>query len=210
MVSSNKFAALAPIIRDICRISGIPGIALGVLHEDEVVYTAAYGFADVEKRAPGDEDTTFVLGSLTKAMTAALVSSLIQDGSLLSWDVPLDTILPDFNRTDAYGDATIADLLCHRTGLAALDSLWLASDNIPFLARSQAVHILNHAPPARTFRSHFIYNNFAYEVFGQVIKKLSGASFTDLSRSPAQSAWDVENTLHGRVPRKRSKALRRT
>lgn len=84
MVSSNKFAALAPIVRDICRTSGIPGIALGVLHEGEVVYTAAYGFADVEKQLPCDEDTTFVLGSLTKAMTAALVSSLIHDGSLLS------------------------------------------------------------------------------------------------------------------------------
>ncbi|KAH6991327.1 beta-lactamase/transpeptidase-like protein [Ilyonectria sp. MPI-CAGE-AT-0026] len=179
MVSSKKFAALAPIIRDICRTSGIPGIALGVLHQDEVVYTAAYGFADVEKQAPCDEDTTFVLGSLTKAMTAALVSSLIHDGSLLSWDVPLKTILPDFNRSDAYGDATIADLLCHRTGLAALDSLWLASDNVPFLARSKAVHILNHAPAARAFRSHFVYNNFAYEVLGQVIEKVSGASFAD-------------------------------
>ncbi|KAH8734316.1 beta-lactamase/transpeptidase-like protein [Ilyonectria robusta] len=167
MVSSNKFAALAPIVRDICRTSGIPGIALGVLHEGEVVYTAAYGFADVEKQLPCDEDTTFVLGSLTKAMTAAL-------------DVPLKTILPDFNRSDAYGDATIADLLCHRTGLAALDSLWLASDNVPFLARSQAVHILNHAPATHAFRSHFVYNNFAYEVLGQVIEKVSGASFADL------------------------------
>ncbi|KAH7001076.1 beta-lactamase/transpeptidase-like protein [Ilyonectria destructans] len=182
MVSGNKFAALAPIIRDICRISGILGIALGVLHQD--------------KQAPCDEDTIFVLGSLTKAMTGALVSSLIQDGSLLSWDVPLNAILPDFNRSDAYGDATIADLLCHRTGLAALDSLWLASDNVPFLPRSQAVHILNHAPAARTFRSHLVYNNFAYEVLGQVIEKVSGVSFADLLRDRLLTPLGMTRTYY--------------
>jgi CubicO group peptidase (beta-lactamase class C family) len=145
-IAASRFTALGRIITDICSISGIPGVSLGVLHNDEVVYKASFGYADVEKRVPCDNDTTFVLGSLSKAMTAALLSSLVDDGSLSSWDVPLRNLLPEFHRSDIYGNITVADLLTHRTGLAALDSLWLASDNVPFLHRSQAVQILNHAP----------------------------------------------------------------
>ncbi len=175
----NKFAALSPIIRDICIISGIPGVSPGVLHNNEVVYTASFGYADVEKQIQCDSDTTFVLGSLSKAFTAALIASLREDGSITSWHHPLKALLPGFCRSDVYGEITLADLLTHRTGLAPLDSLWLASDNVPFLPRSEAVPILNGAPGVRPLRTHFLYNNFAYEILGQVVEKVAGTTFAE-------------------------------
>ena len=156
MLVVNKFAALSPIIRDICTISGIPAVSLGVLHKNKVVYTASFGYTDVENQIQCDSDTTFVLGSLSKAFTAALVASLREDGSIPSWDHPLKALLPGFCRSDAYHEITVADLLTHRTGLAPLDSLWLASNNIPFLPQSEAMPIFSGALGVQLLRSHFL------------------------------------------------------
>lgn len=58
----NKWSALLPIIRDICSISGIPGVSLGIVENNKTVYTASLGYADIERKTPYDSDTTFVLG----------------------------------------------------------------------------------------------------------------------------------------------------
>jgi CubicO group peptidase (beta-lactamase class C family) len=201
MLVLDKFVALAPIIQDICNVSGIPGVSLGVLHNNEVVHTASFGYADVEKQIPCDSDTVFVLGSLSKAMTAALIASLRDDGALSSWDQPLKTLLPDFHRADIYGEITLADLLTHRTGLASLDSLWLASDNVPFLPRSQAVPILDGAPGIRPFRSHFAYNNFAYEILGQIVETASGKTFAEALQQRLLDPLGMNRTYYTGVRR---------
>ena len=152
------------------------------MENNKTVYTASLGAADIESKTPCDSDTTFVLGSLTKSMTAALVASLHDDGIIPSWDAPLKTLLPEFHREDIYGEITLTDLLTHHTGLASLDSLWLASNNVPYLPRSEAVRILNYAPGIQPFRTQFIYNNFGYEVLGQVIERASGETFAEVLR----------------------------
>ncbi|OQD87908.1 hypothetical protein PENSOL_c076G05506 [Penicillium solitum] len=178
----SKWSALLPTIRDICSISGIPGVSLGIVENNKTVYTASFGYADIESKTPCNSDTTFVLGSLSKSMTAALVASLHDDGTISSWDAPLETLLPEFHREDIYGEITLADLLTHRSGLASLDSLWLASNNIPYLPRSEAVRVLNYAPGIQPFRTQFIYNNFGYEVLRQVIEKASSETFAEVLR----------------------------
>lgn len=167
---NSKYAALLPIIQDICDISGIPGVSVGILANNEKVYTVSLGYADIERKAPCDSDTTYVLGSLSKAMTAALVASLHDDGIISSWEATLKTLLPEFHREDIYAELTLTDLLTHRTGLASLDSLWLASNNVPYLSKPEAVRILSYAPGVQSFRSHFLHNNFGYEILGQVVE----------------------------------------
>ncbi|KAJ6021625.1 beta-lactamase/transpeptidase-like protein [Penicillium herquei] len=175
----SKWASLLPIIQDICTISGISGVSFGIVENNEV-YTASLGYADIAGKAPCDSNTTFVLGSLTKGITAALVASLHSDGTIPSWDTPLKTLLPEFHREDIYGETTLTDLLTHRTGLASLNPLWLASNTKPYLSKSDAVQILNHAPGIQPFRAGFVYNNFSYEVIGQVIEKVTGSSFATI------------------------------
>lgn len=177
--SSTVFASLSSTISEISRLSGIPGVAIGVIDNGEVIHQASYGFCDVKNQIPCDNDTTFVLGSLTKAFTSALLGQLVQEGRL-NWTDPLGQILPEFQREpqDLSSHATIGDLLCHHTGLSAYDSLWLGSDNAPLLNHSDAIKILNYVPQQEPFRGSFIYNNFAYEVLGHVIEKISGSSYS--------------------------------
>jgi CubicO group peptidase (beta-lactamase class C family) len=78
----NKWSALLPIIREICSISGIPGLSLGIVENNKTVYTASLGYVNLESNIPCDINTTFVLGSLSKGIIAALVASLHDDGTI--------------------------------------------------------------------------------------------------------------------------------
>lgn len=158
----SKWFALLPIIRDICSILGIPGVSLGIVENNKTVYTTSLGYADIERKTVCDSDTIFVLGSLSKNMTAALVASLHDDG----------------------------------TGLASLDFLWLASNNVPYLPRSEAVRIFNPAPPIQPLRTQFMYSNFGYEVLGQVIEKASGETFAEILRRHFLSPLGLYRTYY--------------
>ncbi|KAM0415876.1 hypothetical protein ACHAPT_013187 [Fusarium lateritium] len=177
--NSALFASLSSTIVEISRLSGIPGVAIGVIDNGQVIHQASYGFRDVENQIPCDSDSTFVLGSLTKAFTSTLLAQLVQEGCL-NWTDPLSKIFPEFQR-DPLGlssHTTIGDLLSHHSGLSAFDSLWLGSDNVPLLNHSDATNILSYVPQQQPFRGSFVYNNCAYEVLGQIIEKISGSSYS--------------------------------
>ncbi|KAF4982983.1 hypothetical protein FZEAL_1503 [Fusarium zealandicum] len=181
--STALFASLSSTIVEISRLSGIPGVSVGVVEDGQIIHQASYGFCDVKNQIPCDSESIFVLGSLTKAFTATLLAQLVQDGRV-NWTDPLSQILPEFQRDgdDLSRHATIADLLSHQTGLSAFDSLWMGSENVPLLNHSDAVGILSYVPQQDTFRGSFVYNNFAYEVLGHVIEKVSGSSYSSFLR----------------------------
>ncbi|KAJ5722879.1 beta-lactamase/transpeptidase-like protein [Penicillium malachiteum] len=195
MMHIDKWASLLPMIQDICNISGISGVSFGIVENNEV-YTASLDYADISGEVPCDSNTTFVLGSLTKGMTAALVASLHSDGTIPSWNTPLKALLPEFHREDIYGEITLIDLLTHRAGLVSLDSLWLASNNKPYLPRSEAVQILNYAHGIQPFRNEFVYNNSGYEIIGQVIKKAAGTSFAKVLKDRLLDPLNLSRTYY--------------
>ncbi|KAI8680719.1 Beta-lactamase domain-containing protein [Fusarium sp. Ph1] len=152
--SSAVFASLSSTITEISRLSGISGVAIGVSDNGKIIHQASYGLCDVEKQIPCDSDSTFVLGSLTKAFTSALLAQLVQEAIL-----PSETFFVI-------------------TPVCQLATLWLGSDNVPLLNHSNAIEILNYVPQQQPFRGSFVYNNFAYEVLGHVIEKVSGSSYS--------------------------------
>ncbi|KAF5667725.1 beta-lactamase transpeptidase [Fusarium denticulatum] len=195
--SNALFASLSSTITEITRLSGIAGVSVGVIDNGQIIHQASYGFCNVESQIPCDSESTFVLGSLSKAFTSTLLAHLVEDGSL-SWDDPLCKILPDFQRDshDLSCHATIADLLSHHSGLSAFDSLWLGSNNVPLLEHDDAVGILNYVPQGGSFRSSFIYNNFAYEVLGHVIEKVSGSSYSSFLRERLLEPLGMKRTYY--------------
>ncbi|KAI9853910.1 MAG: hypothetical protein M1813_001625 [Trichoglossum hirsutum] len=198
---TNRLKALGHIIMEICKISGVSGVSLGVLHRGEVIHNANFGFRDFSNLSPPNETTTFVIGSLTKAVTAAMIGMLVDDGKL-HWDTNLHDVFPEFRRDeiDPTSKTTISDLLSHQTGLFAQDGLWLASDNRVYLERTQAVPILSYTPVSKPIRTDFIYNNFAYEVLGQVIEKLSGTPYATFLRDRILEPLNMTRTFYTNPP----------
>lgn len=92
----DRLQALGPVIIRICAISGTPGVSIGVLHHNEVIYTAGLGIRDVGLSLPPDENTIYHIASMSKAVTVAAVGILV-DEKYLDWVTPICTLVPEFN-----------------------------------------------------------------------------------------------------------------
>ncbi|KAL7893390.1 beta-lactamase/transpeptidase-like protein [Trichoderma sp. TUCIM 5745] len=195
----SRLEALGPLITQICDITGIPGISLGVLHHGETLHTASYGFQDVERQVEPNADTSFLICSMTKAITASLIGMVIDEGKL-NFSTQLHQIIPEFQRNDAQANITIEDLLSHRTGLAPYDGLWLGSDNQILMNRSEAIPILNYTPAASALRTEFIYNNIAYEALGQVLERSTGLAYSELLHKRIIEPLNLHRTFYAEEP----------
>ncbi|ULQ55669.1 serine hydrolase [Flavihumibacter rivuli] len=157
----------------------VPGMAIAVVRDNKVVYRKAYGTTRLGTGKAVDEQTLFACASTTKAMTAACMGMLVDEGKV-KWTDPVIKYLPDFRVYDPYvtRELQIRDLFIHNSGVGNADFLWgyntLDSDGI---LRQMAL-----VKPSYSFRSSYIYQNIFYLVAGKVIEKVSGmtwAAFMD-------------------------------
>src|SRR5690606_20045991 len=110
----------------------VPGIAVAIVKDGEVLLERGYGVKDLESGEPVDARTLFAIASNTKAFTSAALSMLADEGKLELEDRVIDH-LPWFRMADPYitREMRVRDLLVHRSGLplGAGDLLyWPTSD----------------------------------------------------------------------------------
>ncbi len=151
----------------------IPGLAIAVVKDDEIVYAKGFGVRKLDEPGPVNEHTLFGIASLTKAFTTAAIGILVDDGKL-HWDDPVITYLPDFQLSDPWvtREITVRDLLIHRSGLGRM-----IGNRLQFMTNrgsDELTYRLRYLEPMASFRAEYIYNNMMYMVAGRVIEAVSG------------------------------------
>ena len=154
----------------------IPGLTVSVIQKGQVLFSGAYGITSLESKTQVRNDTRFMIGSTTKAMTAFGLALLVEDGKI-GWDDPVILHLPEFRLKDPWvtREITIRDLLVHHAGLGNADFLWFIRDISP----TEIVSKLELIEPAYSFRNGWVYQNIMYGVAGQVIERVSGLSWAE-------------------------------
>jgi CubicO group peptidase (beta-lactamase class C family) len=154
-----------------------PGLALGIVANDRLVYGKGFGVRSKAGGAPVDTRTVFQIGSTTKAFLAATLAIMVDRGKL-RWDDRIVDLDPDFQLKDPWvtREFRVFDLLAQRSGLPpyANDSLGLLGLAEPALIRS-----LRYVEPVSSFRSTFAYTNITHLLAGRVVAKAAGASDGD-------------------------------
>ncbi|MBT2766418.1 serine hydrolase [Stenotrophomonas sp. ISL-67] len=157
----------------------IPGIAVAVVKDGQIVYERGYGVRELGKPAPVEADTLFAIASNTKAFTATSLNLLAEQGKLKMDDRVIDH-LPSFRMSDPYvtGEMRIRDLLSHRSGLSlgAGDLLFWPTTRY---SNAEVVQRLGKVPLKAGFRDRYAYDNILYAVAQQVIEHVSGQSYAD-------------------------------
>ena len=153
---------------------GAVGLAVAVVKDGKTVFAKGYGVRELGKPDPANENTLFSIGSTTKAMTAAAIGMLVDEGRV-RWDDPVTKHLPWFQLSDPYvtREITVRDLLTHRAGLANGDVLWYRTDNSP----AEVLRRARFIPMAYSTRSGFIYQNIMYAAAGAVVAAASGMAW---------------------------------
>jgi len=170
-------------VAEVLKTFQVPGIALTVVKDGQVVTARGYGVRRMGEAAAVDAETKFGIASNTKAFTATALGLLVEEGKL-AWDRPVIDYLPWFRLSDPYVTAqlTVRDLLVHRSGLGlgAGDLLWWPASTYD---RKEIARRLRYVPLATSFRTAYAYDNVLYLIAGEVIEAVSGVAWEDFVRT---------------------------
>ncbi len=158
--------------------TGIPGLAIAVVHEDRVVYAKGFGVRRLGDPTPIDPDTVFQLASVSKSVGATVVAGAVGRRAV-GWDDPVVRHLPGFrlaSRTTTR-QVTIADLYSHRSGLPDH-----AGDDLEPLgwSRAQILRRLRHQPLA-PFRASYAYTNYGLTAAALAVARAARTPWAELS-----------------------------
>src|SRR5215467_13835353 len=140
---------LDEIAQDGIRAGEVPGLAIAVVLEDEVVYVKGFGVRKVGENAAVDPDTVFQLASCSEPIASTVVAALVSDGAV-SWDTRIADADPGFRLHDAYpsAEATIGDLFAHRSGLPGNAGNDLEEQGLEQgFSRDEILHRIRHLQP---------------------------------------------------------------
>lgn len=167
------------LVREVERgmaLWNVPGMAVAIVGKDKVHFRRGFGDTTIVGGSAVDEHTLFAIASTTKAMIAAGMLMLADEGKL-SIDDNVIKYIPELHFQDAAlaPQLTIRDLLSHRTGLPSTD-LWAFLMEMPL---DEQIRRFQSVPSAAPPRSRFIYQNTMYELVGLIIERVSGKSWQD-------------------------------
>ncbi len=170
-------------VREAVERYKLPGIAVGVIEDGKIIYARGHGETVAGSGDPVTSTTLFKIASNSKAMTAAVLARLVQQGKL-RWDDPVVKHLPAFAMQDPWVTAhmTVSDLLVHNSGLPEGGGDLMLWPEPNLFTRDDIVRGLRHIKPAYGFRAGYAYDNLLYVVAGQVAAAAGGASYEELVR----------------------------
>lgn len=168
-----------PVIAHALQDSGLPGLAVGVVFEDEVLWIGTYGVREVGNPAPIDRDSLFQLASISKPIGSTLIARLVGEGRV-SWEDRMIDYSPDFKLADDWTSrhVTLADLYSHRSGLP--DHAGEELEEFGY-TQQQIVERLR-LEPLQAFRAGFEYTNYGLTAAAEAAVSVTGKSWEDASR----------------------------
>ena len=181
-----------------------PGIGVGIVMGDKLVFAKGYGYRDYGKKLPYTITTTQPIASNSKLFTAVAVGLLVEDGKL-RWDEPIKQFVPSirFYNDELDRSVTIRDMLSHRTGVTRHDAIWYKST----FTRRELWDRLRYLEPTAPIRTKFLYNNLMYTAAGQVIEELSGKTWEQFVQTRlfdplgmTRSTLTLEDNIKGPEP----------
>jgi CubicO group peptidase (beta-lactamase class C family) len=171
-------AAINAYIENHMAENQIPGLALVIVHNDEIVYTQGYGDADPDG-TPVTPQTPFILGSTSKSFTALAIMQLVEAGEI-ELDASVQTYLPWFTMAGPEDAAliTVRHLLAQTSGLSGpVSDKDLVNPDVSENALETHIRELAEYNLARPPGESYDYNNTGYDILGLIVQTVSGQSF---------------------------------
>lgn len=174
----RAIAAVADIVDRAMTRSGVPGLAVAVVRDGEVVHLEGYGLRELPDGAPVTPDTVFQIASISKPVAATVAAIQVTQGTV-SWDDPVSRHLPELTFSEPYvtQHATIGDFFAHRSGLPAA-----AGDDLEDLGFDRATILERLAlVPMNAFRISYGYANFGTTIAAEAVAAAAGTDWETLS-----------------------------
>lgn len=180
--SSARGDAIDDYVSERMRELRLPGLALAVVRDGQVLITRSYGSADLEMNAPVTAETVFELGSVTKQFTAAAVMLLVEEGKV-GLD---DSIAKHLSQLPAgWRGITVRHLLNHSSGIQE----YLTVPGLPVAAHAAESFDEMTGLLGKRLKLEFApgetwaYSNSGYLLLGNIVERASGQSYWEFLRN---------------------------
>jgi CubicO group peptidase (beta-lactamase class C family) len=174
----NAVAKLDGLADDLMQKSGIPGMAVAVVHGGKTVYAKGFGVKDVKSGEKVDADTVFQLASLSKPVASTVVAHQVGVNAI-GWDTPIVSKLGWFALSNPAVTqmVTVGDMFSHRSGLPDH-----AGDMLEDMGydRRQVLDRLRQLP-LDPFRISYAYTNFGFTSGAEAVAVSAGKTWEDLA-----------------------------
>src|SRR5437773_3668901 len=152
----------------------VPGLAMGIVAGDKLVYAKGFGVRRKAGGAPVDTRTIFQIGSTSKAFLTTTMAIMVDRGKL-RWDDRVVDLDPEFQLKDPWvtRQFRVFDLAAQRSGLPPYVNDMLV--NLDF-NEAAVIRSLRHVEPVSSFRSTFAYTNITHVLAGHIVANAAGAA----------------------------------
>ena len=198
------FAAIDAYIQEEMREVHIPGLAYGIVHDDEVVHVESFGEADPSGRAATPQ-TPFILASVSKSFTALAIMQLSEDGKV-ALDAPVKRYVPWFRVADkeASNQITVRNLLNHTSGLPEDTSFEpMRSNDMSDDALEERVRTLSDAQLNHRVGATFEYTDANYDVLGLIVQSVAGQSYESYIQERIFAPLDMSHSFTSQTDARR-------
>jgi CubicO group peptidase (beta-lactamase class C family) len=188
---SNKLQGFDSYMEQVLKDWNAPGISVGIVVNDKLVFAKGYGYRDFERKLPFTPKTLCPIASNTKLFTAVAAGMLVEEGKL-TWDKPVRETVPtiQFYNDALNNNVTLRDMLSHRTGVTRHDLIWFKSA----FTRKDLFERLKYLEPQEPMRETFLYNNLMYSAVGYITELKSGKIWEQFVRERILVPLDMNST----------------
>lgn len=175
-LSAELWAELDGYIASALVAFDVPGAAVALIQNGQVEHVGTYGVLGIDDPVPVDEETRFMIGSVTKSMTTTLAAGLVSEGRL-DWDDPVSDYLPSFalSNPDWTPLVRVRDALGHTSGVPRSDLSLFVDFHRPLGLSASIADIPALAAPGERFE----YQNQVFAVGGFALARAAGARNRD-------------------------------
>jgi len=206
LFAQTKQEKLSQIMNTYHNYNMFDGAVL-VAENGKIIYKEALGLANREWNIPNTIDTKFMIGSVSKPLTAALMLILVQKG-LVGLDKTAGDYLHEFKNKPA-AKVTIRQLLNHTSGIS---NYYIIRDFFPRISRqnfSRENYVKIYMDSALAFNpgAKYLYSSWGYFTLGYIIEKVTGRSYAQAMKEEIFSKLGMENSgsyLHTQIVEKRA------
>jgi CubicO group peptidase (beta-lactamase class C family) len=175
----------------------IPGISVGIVRDQDLLWTNGYGYSNLETRRPADADTLYSICSISKLFTAVGIMQL-RDQDKLRLSDPVNDHLDWFDIEQAYegsGPVTIEGMMTHSSGLPRESDFpyWIGPD-FPFPTREEMIERLGAQETLYPSQHYFQYSNLGWSLAGEIIRERSGQDYDEYMREQILDPLELEST----------------
>lgn len=192
----EKYIKLDNYLKEFYSIYDLPGFAIGVIKNDQIVFAKGYGYQDIEDEKPMTFKSTFHMASISKTFVATAIMQLHESGKL-NIDTPIVKYLPYFKlNDDRYKNLTARQLLNHTSGLADYHDDSKFEWNKPQHDDETAERFVRNLNKRKLYKpvNNFAYSSISFDILPDLIAKVSGLTFEEYIKNNILQPLEMKNS----------------